>query len=86
MFRCVRTTLSLDPDVAAQLTQLRTRHDRSFKQLINDALRAGLAQLERERPARGGPYTRSVSLGKARFPDVDDIGEVLALVEGEAFR
>jgi hypothetical protein len=80
----VRTTLSLDDDVVAQLTELRSRHDRPFKQLINDVLRAGLAQLERAEPVRCGPYTLSVSLGKSRLPDVDDISDVLALVEGES--
>lgn len=84
MLRCVRTTLSLDDDVAAQLAQLRARHDRPFKQLVNDVLRAGLGQLERERPAQRGPYTRPVSLGKPRLPDVDDVSEVLALAEGES--
>jgi len=83
MLWCVRTTLSLDDDVAAQLNQLRARKDRPFKQLVNDVLRAGLLQLGREQPVRGGPFTRSVSLGKPRLPDVDDVSEVLALVEGE---
>ncbi|MCA1709156.1 MAG: ribbon-helix-helix protein, CopG family, partial [Actinobacteria bacterium] len=47
----MRTTLSLDDDVAAQLEQFRARGDRSFRQLVNDALRAGLAQIDRESAA-----------------------------------
>lgn len=82
----MRTTLSLDDDVAAQLDQLRARGEQPFKQLVNDVLRAGLAQLEREHPARQGPYTRAVSLGRPRLPDVDDVSEALALVEGEDYR
>ncbi|MDQ3989162.1 MAG: DUF2191 domain-containing protein [Actinomycetota bacterium] len=82
----MRTTLSLDDDVAAQLAQLRARHDRPFKQLVNDVLRAGLAQVEREQPVRGGPYTRAVSLGRPRLPEVDDVSETLALLEGEDYR
>lgn len=83
----MRTTLSLDDDVAAQLDQIRARGDQPFKQLVNEVLRAGLAQLGREQTARsGGPYTRSVSLGKARLPAVDDVSETLALAEGEPFR
>jgi hypothetical protein len=30
------------------------------------------------------PYTRSVSLGTPLLPDVDDVSEVLALIEGES--
>lgn len=86
MLRCVRTTLSLDADVAAQLTRLRARHDRPYKQLVNDVLRAGLAQLDRETPARTAPYTTAVSLGRSRLPDIDDISDALAIVEGESHR
>lgn len=82
----MRTTLSLDDDVAAQLEQLRARRDRPFKQLVNDVLRAGLAQLEREQPVRRGPYTRAVSLGRPRLPDIHDVSEALALAEGEDHR
>ncbi len=83
----MRTTLSLDDDVAAQLDQIRARREQPFKQLVNDALRAGLAQLDREQPVRrGGPYTRPVSLGRPRLPGVDDVSEALAVVEGENYR
>lgn len=87
MLGCMRTTLSLDDDVAAQLDQIRANRDQPFKQLVNDVLRAGLAQLQREQPVRGGgPYTRSVALGRPRLPAVDDVSETLALAEGETFR
>ena len=82
----MRTTLSLDPDIAAQLEQLRARGDRSFRQLVNDALRVGLAHLDRERAAPRGPYTRGVSLGAPRLPAVDDVSETLAITEGEHSR
>lgn len=82
----MRTTLSLDDDVAAQLEQLRARGDRSFRQLVNDALRAGLAQLDRQVATPRGPFTRAVSLGAPRLPDVDDVSEVLAIVEDERYR
>lgn len=78
----MRTTLTIDDDVAAQLEQLRAS-GRSFKQLVNDALRAGLATIDGPAPQRSGPYTRPADLGRPRLPDLDDISEVLALVEGE---
>jgi Arc/MetJ family transcription regulator len=47
----VRTTLTIDDDVAAQLEQLRAS-GRSLKQLVNDALRAGLATIDGPAPQR----------------------------------
>ncbi len=82
----MRTTLSLDDDIAAQLEQLRARGDRSFRQLVNDALRVGLAYLDRESATPRGPFTRAVSLGVPRLPDVDDVSEALAITEGESYR
>lgn len=51
--------------------------------MVDDVLRAGLAQVEREEQASRGPYTRSVFLGEALLPDLDDVSETLALVEGD---
>ena len=82
----MRTTVTFDPDVAAQTSQLREGGDRSFKQVVNDLLRLGLASRDASAPPRAGPFTRSVSLGKPLLPDVDDISEVLALIEGEDHR
>ncbi|MBV9162668.1 MAG: ribbon-helix-helix protein, CopG family [Pseudonocardiales bacterium] len=82
----MRTTLSLDDDVAAQLEQLRARGDRSFRQLVNEALRVGLAHLDRANATLRGPFTRTVSLGAPRLPDVDDVSEALVITEGEGYR
>ncbi len=82
----MRTTLTFDDDVAAQLARLRTRKDRSLKQLVNDVMRAGLAHLDREEPTTRGPYTRAVSLGKPRLSELDDVSEALAITEGDDYR
>ena len=42
----MRTTLTLDDDVAAALKQQAKLHDQSFKQVVNDALRRGLTSPE----------------------------------------
>ena len=39
----MRTTLTIDPDVAKKIEQERRRTQRSLKDIINDALRAGLS-------------------------------------------
>ncbi|MDQ3538541.1 MAG: DUF2191 domain-containing protein [Actinomycetota bacterium] len=82
----MRTTLTLDADVAAQLRRLRARTDRPFKQLVNDVLRAGLANLDRAEPATRGPYTRAVSLGRPRLRALDDVSEAMAIAEGDDYR
>ncbi len=82
----MRTTLTLDEDVAVQLQQLQRRKEQPFKQVVNEVLRVGLAHLDRPESRSEGPFTRPVSLGKPRLPDVDDVGEALAIAEGEAYR
>ena len=44
----MRTTLTLDDDVAARLEQERRRRRSSFKDIVNDVLRASTAMLDAE--------------------------------------
>lgn len=80
----MRTTLTLDRDVAESLKRLLKRRGASMKSLVNDALRLGLSQIERPAPKKAF-RTKSVNL-KPRASNVDDIAEVLALAEGDDFR
>jgi len=82
----MRTTLTIDDDVAAVLERLRRAGDASLKQLINEALRRGLKEMS-SRPKRPEPVrTRSVALGRVRISDIDNIGEALAAAEGEIYK
>lgn len=82
----MRTTLTIDDDVAATLERLRGTRHASLKDLVNEALRRGLKDMT-DRPKHRIPFcTRAVALGAARMDGIDNIGEVLALAEGEAFR
>jgi hypothetical protein len=82
----MRTTLTLDDDVAAVLERLRKRSGARAKQIVNDALRRGLAQMDAPEPARTPYHTPSTSLGRCLLANLDDIAEVLAVAEGEDFR
>jgi len=82
----VRTTLSLDDDVAAQLERVRRARGGSLKETVNAALREGLQRLEHPPSRARRSYTCSVSLGRPRVGAVDNVAEVLAVAEGEAFR
>ena len=48
----MRTTLTLDPDVARLIEEEIHRLRQPFKQVVNDALRRGLAPGTRRAPAR----------------------------------
>ena len=77
----MRTTLTLDDDVAAKLKAAAKR--RPFKIVVNEALRAGLAALEKRAPARKPYRTRGFNLGPSLIGSLDNVEEVLSRVEGE---
>jgi len=79
----MRTTLSLDDDVAASLERIRKSEEAPFKDVVNAALRLGLAAMEKQ-PQPCQPFrTKTVSLGKSYLPNLDNIADVLAIAEGE---
>lgn len=81
----MRTTLSLDDDVAARIEQLRQDLDKPLKELVNEALRRGLVAMHE--PRSPAPYrTQPVDLGRCRLPNVDDVASALAAAEGEQYR
>ena len=79
----MRTTLTLDDDVAAVLERLHQSRDASFEQLVNEALRRGLKEMTGPPKRREEFRTRSVDLGRLRIPGIDNIGEGLAAAVGE---
>ncbi len=82
----MRTTLTIDDDVAATLQRLRGKRDASLKDLINEALRRGLRDMSTPSKQRKPHRTPSAHLGTPRIPNIDNIAEVLAVIEGEAFK
>jgi hypothetical protein len=82
----MRTTLTLEPDVAARLEQLMRERRQPLRVIVNAALREGLPALER--PARGERTFRTTGfdLGPSLVGSLDNVEEVLARVEGEAHR
>lgn len=82
----MRTTLTLDDDVAAQLDAAVRRSRRPLRAVVNDALRAGLAALEKP-PARKTRHgTTGFNLGPSLVGTLDNVEEVLSRVEGESHR
>ena len=83
MFKCMRTTITLDDDVAATLE--RKTRDLGFNEFVNDVLRRGLNEMRTPAKRREPFRTRSVSLGRSRLPNIDNVTEGLAITEGESF-
>jgi hypothetical protein len=82
----VRTTLTLDDDVAAMLERFRKARGGSFKDLVNEALREGLKRMTSP-PKRRRPFqTGSVNLGRCLAGNVDNVAEVLAVAEDESYK
>lgn len=82
----MRTTLTLDDDVAAILKRLARSRNARMKDLVNEALRRGLASTVALPPPRTSFRTAEVSLGRCRAGAVDNIADLLAATEGESFR
>lgn len=73
-----RTTLTLEDDVAARLREEARRQGRPFKDIVNDAIRAGL-----DRAPGAEPYELPVrDLGLRPGIDLDDIQGLLDRLDG----
>jgi len=82
----VRTTLTLDEDVAAKLKAEARRSGRSFKETVNSALRRALTEA---RHAPGEPPFRveARDLGRLRPGlSLDNVAELLEQAEGPLHR
>jgi hypothetical protein len=82
----MRTTLTLDKDVAAIIERLRKTRGESLRSLVNEALREGLKHIAVPRRKQVTCRTRSVDLGRCHLGSVDNFAEVLAVAESESFR
>ena len=82
----MRTTLTLEDDVAATLGRVREKGDYSLKDAVNEALRRGLREMEEGTPQRQAYSISPISLGGCLIGSLDDVAEALAVAEGEDFR
>lgn len=80
----MRTTITLDDDVAARLTEIQHRQEQTFKDVVNEMLRRGLEQAEmRSKPAR--PFrVKARAMGARPGLNYDNIGDLLEQLEGAA--
>jgi hypothetical protein len=79
----MRTTLTLDDDVAAKLRLEAQRSGRPFREVVNDTLRKGMATAARA-PRNSKPFVvKTRDLGRLR-PGIslDNVSELIEQVEG----
>ena len=77
----MRTTVTLDPDVAAKVKAEMRRTGRSFKEVLNSMVRKGAVQSsekEEKEPFR----VQARNLGHRPGLNYDNIGELLEQIEG----
>ncbi|HUP24299.1 MAG TPA: antitoxin [Thermoanaerobaculia bacterium] len=82
----MRTTLTLESDVAAAIKAAQRRTGATHKQIVNDALRRGLLLAEKS-PKKPKRYvTVPLDPGKPAVEGVHSVYDLLAFAEGEDFR
>jgi hypothetical protein len=81
----MRTTLTLDDDVAVQIERLRRARNANLRDVVNEALRRGLRDMSTPSKKRQPFRTRSFPMGKPLI-NLDNVAETLAQLEGEGFK
>lgn len=82
MMLFMRTTLTLDEDVAQEAKKASRRLKRPFKKIINQALRLGLKKIDQ--PVSKKVYkTHTHPLNLRKPYQLDNIQELIAQIEGE---
>jgi hypothetical protein len=79
----MRTTLTLDDDVAALLQRVQAKRKAGLKEVVNAALRTGLIAMSAPPENRIPFRTKTLVNGPRSLPNIDNIAEVLAVLEGE---
>ena len=76
----MRTTLTLDDDNAVRLERVRKERDLSLKDVVNDAIRRGLNDMDMPAKKREPFRTGVFDPGRAMVP-IDNIGDVLEMLD-----
>ena len=79
----MRTTLTLDDDVAALLKRVLAGRKDGLKAVVNEALRQGLRRLGASPERKVRYQTPSVDTGHCLLPNIDHVADVLAVTEGD---
>ena len=81
----MRTTLTLDDDIAARLQQASRRTGKPFREVVNETLRKGLQQPPASPRSRFRVVTRDMGALRPGL-SLDNIGDLVESLEGPAAR
>jgi hypothetical protein len=81
----VRTTLTIDDDVASLLEKEMRRTGQPLKQTVNDLLRSGLQQAS-SRPQRKPFKVKARRIGLPRGWTSGSVSELLEMLEGPGYK
>jgi hypothetical protein len=81
----MRTTLTLDPDVAALLKKRVAKGDVSFKQAVNDAMRRGLADDQAQAKPKKRYVLKPGTPGGGFLVDINDNGALAEMMDREDY-
>jgi hypothetical protein len=82
----MRTTLTIDDDVAIRLERMRDERGESFKSVVNEVLRRGLKDVDRPHAERPPYRIKPHDAGRCYLPKLDKTADVLAWAEGDDFK
>ena len=79
----MRTTLTLEPDNAARIEQLRKERDANFKDVVNEAIRLGLDQMAAPAKARVRFETIPLDCGAPLFHGPEGLKQMIVELDEE---
>lgn len=83
----MRTTITLDDDVANALERIQSEERITFRQVLNDTVREGLAARTRRARQGAAPVkTTQARTLRPRLATFDNASELIALIEGDAYK
>lgn len=83
----MRTTVTIDDDLAIRLERERLELHKTFKDYLNEVIRAGLAARGQTQVASTERFhTAPAHLGSRLVGDVHSVSELLAVAEGDDHR
>ncbi len=85
----MRTTITLDDDVASSIERLQEQENKSFKEIVNELLREGIgSKINKSKKGKKSPdryETPVLKSGPPLYRDIDNTAEILSVVEGENY-
>jgi plasmid stability protein len=81
----MRTTLTLDDDVAAAIEHRRREHNHSLKREVNELIRIGLMHTDQPSP-KVPPFRVEPFDCGGLLVEIDDMGPVLEMIDTEEWR